>query len=107
MRHVRQMGRIEIHKNGKLIPKPKPDHYTEVYLKTCRWRKSLFIIAVILPDFTCDSRVCTYADELSAAQYGPLFGWLVSWLCLTSHRQRGHLEMAPPFIVPCKGCEAR
>ena len=28
------------------------------------------------------------------------------WLCLTSHRQRGHLETAPPFTVSCKGREA-
>ena len=34
-------------------------------------------------------------------------GWLVGWLCLTSHRQRGHLETAPPFTVPCEGREAR
>ena len=27
-------------------------------------------------------------------------------LCLTSHRQRGHLETAPPFTVPCEGHEA-
>ena len=33
--------------------------------------------------------------------------WLVSWLCFTSHRQQGHLETAAPFIVPCKGREAR
>ena len=32
---------------------------------------------------------------------------LVGWLCFTSHGQRGHLEMAPPFAVPCEGCEAR
>ena len=31
--------------------------------------------------------------------------WLVG--CLTSHRQRGHLETAPPFTVPCEGREAR
>ena len=31
----------------------------------------------------------------------------VGWLCLTSHRQRGHLETAPPFTVPCEGREAR
>ena len=31
---------------------------------------------------------------------------LVGWLCLTSNRQQGHLETAPPFTVPCKGCEA-
>ena len=32
---------------------------------------------------------------------------LVGRLCLTSHRQRGHLETAPPFTVPCEGREAR
>ena len=31
---------------------------------------------------------------------------LVGWLCLTSHRQRGHLEITPPFTVPCEGREA-
>ena len=29
-------------------------------------------------------------------------GWLV-----VSHRQRGHLETAPLFTVPCEGREAR
>ena len=29
------------------------------------------------------------------------------WFGLTSHRQRGHLETAPPFTVPCEGREAR
>ena len=28
------------------------------------------------------------------------------WLCFTSHRQRGHLETAPIFTVPCEGREA-
>ena len=32
---------------------------------------------------------------------------LVGWLCLMSHLQRGHLETAPPFTVPCEGREAR
>ena len=32
---------------------------------------------------------------------------LICWLCFTSHGQRGHLETAPPFIVPCEGGEAR
>ena len=32
---------------------------------------------------------------------------MIGWLCLTSHRQRGHLETAPPFTVPCEGREAR
>ena len=31
-----------------------------------------------------------------------MVGWLV-----VSHRQRGHLETAPPFTVPCEGREAR
>ena len=38
---------------------------------------------------------------------GLKYVWLVGWLCLTSHRQRGHLETAPPFTVPCEGHEAR
>ena len=32
---------------------------------------------------------------------------MIGWLCLTSHRQRGHLETAPPFTVPYEGREAR
>ena len=32
---------------------------------------------------------------------------LVGWLCLTFHRQRGHLEMAPPFTVTFEGREVR
>ena len=36
-----------------------------------------------------------------------LFACSHGWLCFTSHRQQGHLETAPPFTVPCKGCEAR
>ena len=28
-------------------------------------------------------------------------------MCFTSHRQRGHLETAPQFTVPCEGREAR
>ena len=27
---------------------------------------------------------------------------IYGWLCLMSHRQRGHLEMAPPFIKDVK-----
>ena len=30
---------------------------------------------------------------------------MVGWLCLMSHRQRGHLETAPPITVPCEGHE--
>ena len=32
--------------------------------------------------------------------------YIACWLCLTSHRQRGQLETAPPFTVPCEGREA-
>ena len=32
---------------------------------------------------------------------------LVGWLCLTSHRQQGHLITAPPLNVPCNGREAQ
>ena len=34
-------------------------------------------------------------------------GERVGWLRFTSHRQRGHLETAPPFTVPCAGHETR
>ena len=32
---------------------------------------------------------------------------LFFWLCLTFHRQRGHLETAPPITIPCEGREGR
>ena len=32
---------------------------------------------------------------------------LFVYLCFTSFQQRGHLETAPPFTVPCEGREAR
>ena len=31
----------------------------------------------------------------------------VGCLCFTPHRQRGHLERASPFTVPCEGSEPR
>ena len=40
----------------------------------CHLVGSWSLIAVILHDFACHSRVCTYADKVSAGQYGPLFG---------------------------------
>ena len=53
-------------------------------------RKEILVIAVSRPlfpnKFQCIMFVC---------------------LCLTSHRQRGHSETAPPFTVPCEGREAR
>ena len=30
------------------------------------------------------------------------FKCLVGWMCFTSNRKRGHLEMAPLFTVPCE-----
>ena len=36
-----------------------------------------------------------------------LSSYKVGWLCLTSHRQRGHLETAPPFTDSCEGRKAR
>ena len=33
--------------------------------------------------------------------------WLIGSMCFTSHRQRVHLETAPPLTVPCEGSEAR
>ena len=46
--------------------------------------------------------------QLYAAMAEKIAYWLlVGWLCFTSHRQRGHLETAPPFTVPCEGREAR
>ena len=32
---------------------------------------------------------------------------MVGWMCLTSHRQRGHSETAPPLTVPSEGREAQ
>ena len=43
-------------------------------------------------------------------EYNGILSWLICLfvcLCLTSHRQRGHSETAPPFTVPCEGREAR
>ena len=39
--------------------------------------------------------------------FQPGQGYMIGWLCFTSHRQRGHLETAPQFTVPCEGHEAR
>ena len=47
----------------------------------------------------------TFIFPTSANPYSG--GWLVGLLCLTSHRQRGDLETAPPFTVPCEGREAQ
>ena len=50
-------------------------------------------------NYVKDMKIPSYLPKVSVGRVG--------WLCLTSHRQRGHLETAPPFIVPCEGREAR
>ena len=50
----------------------------------------------------CDVCVCELNTSCSIENI-----YVCCWLCFTSHRQRGHLETAPPFTVPCKGREAR
>ena len=48
----------------------------------------------------------SYLYDFKCLTYSIVICWLVGWLCLTSHRQRGHLDTAPPFTVPCEGREA-
>ena len=50
--------------------------------------------------------MCTKICIIKSVDVLTRFGF-VDWLCLTSHRERGHLEKAPPFTVPCEGHEAR
>ena len=54
---------------------------------------------------TTDFEECVKGCVYIQVRYG--LAEVVCWLCLTSHRQRGHLETAPPFTVPCEGREAR
>ena len=49
----------------------------------------------------------THGDASSSRRREQGNDELVGWLCLTSHREQGHLETAPPFAVPCEGREAR
>ena len=46
----------------------------------------------------CGSSYAKYIDMINILNHK-----MVGWLSLTSHRQRGHLETAPPFTVPCEG----
>ena len=48
-----------------------------------------------------------YKKIFCKAHWYDILWKLVGWLCLTSHRLRGHLESAPPFTVPCEGREAQ
>ena len=54
-------------------------------------------------DMATRTRVCLYQQPVTRIFTSSRLGRL----CLTSHRQRGHLETAPPFTVPCEGREAR
>ena len=57
---------------------------------------------------TSEERRCSGVDwSTTSSIRHRRYSQLLGWLCLTSHRQRGHLETAPPFTVPCKGREAR
>ena len=53
--------------------------------------------------YACFGRRIMEPDRVQIHKSARLFGWL----CLTSHRQRGHLETAPPFTIPCVGRESR
>ena len=48
-----------------------------------------------------------FCDVISNCIASSVFAHLFVCLCFTSHQQRGHLETAPPFTVPCEGLEAR
>ena len=50
---------------------------------------------------SCNPWMWNYSPEVTAKTN--YFIWLVGWLCLTSHRHRGHSETAPQFTVPCEG----
>ena len=52
------------------------------------------------------TRISHRTNRTSTRDINPPLYYLC-WLCLTSHRQRGHLEAAPPFTVPCEGHKAR
>ena len=54
--------------------------------------------------FTFESLELVSVYNFSSNKKRVQYKWLVGWSCFTSHRQRGHLETAPPF---CEGCEAR
>ena len=66
--------------------------------------------ALLLPDFTSWLYVTKNQCSVPMTQdiHGTeilnnimeVFHLLVGWLCLTSHRQRGHLETAPPIYCP-------
>ena len=71
-------------------------------------RPSFTVVKIVVNNF--DNGLVEHFAEpaMKRCLYGSLcnFGWLVGCV-LTSHRQRGHLETAPPFTVPCEGREAR
>ena len=48
---------------------------------------------VNIPCLMHDNNLCQMDVKMTITGTG--------WLCLTSNRQRGHLETVPPFTVPC------
>ena len=52
-------------------------------------------------------RVQFHHSRLKTARFSTIESGQHYWLCLASHRQRGHLETVPPFSVPCEGRVAR
>ena len=63
----------------------------------------VFFIHLTFWKLLVQNLVCPFNVSFQAM----LVAFLVGWLYFTSHRQRGHLETAPPFTVPCEGREAR
>ena len=75
-----------------------------MHCKTTRWRYTVLLLSVT------DGTPYIYTNpsqDVTMLMIYLAFSGLVGWLCFTSHRQRGHLETAPPFTVPCEGREAR
>ena len=62
----------------------------------------LYNFGLNLQEFDTQLAYCGYSKMQMRTHY-----CLFVCLCLTSHRQRGHSETAPPFTVPCEGREAR
>ena len=75
---------------------PAPDFYLVLHDLRC-WKSTIIRLATNLVNKKIRGKYFCCQGQVR----------LDGWLWLTSHRQRGHLETAPTFTVPCKGCEAR
>ena len=83
-----------------------PDARGRLYTKPEEPDKVIFALRLPNPKSLTKSFSPSDCNHIDLSRI-TMVGWLVGWLCLTSHRQRGHLETAPPFTVPCEGREAR